>query len=315
MKRLIALLAATGFVLAMAGCGGWKQNAPADDSPTKGRIGISVDNSFEPVFREQIAMYEASYPGTEIVASYKPEVDCIRDLLYDSTTRLVVITRRLNETEEKYLMDSLQYIPGTEPIAYDAVVVLVNPRSKDTLLTMDNLRALLTGKAAAKKQVIFDGKNATSTVRFIQDSLLRGNKFDTAFVTGAASTQEVIDQVAADINSIGLIGFNRIGNPEDPEQVKNLQRVKMAYVQCEQCEGKPFVYPMQNSINTRRYPLVRTVYFVMKENYMGLGTGFTSFLKYERGQLIFRRAYLGTIMDFDIRNVRYNDSLPPDDEL
>jgi len=31
---------------------------------------------------------------------------------------------------------------------------------------------------------------------------------------------------------------------------------------------------------------------VLKENYTGLGTGFTNFLSLERGQLVFRRSYL-----------------------
>ncbi|RYF88701.1 MAG: hypothetical protein EOO03_07820 [Chitinophagaceae bacterium] len=67
---------------------------------------------------------------------------------------------------------------------------------------------------------------------------------------------------------------------------------------------------MQQSITSRRYPLVRGLYYVNKENYNGLGTGFVNFLKNERGQLIFRRAYLGTVMQLEIRNVRLNEKLP-----
>jgi phosphate transport system substrate-binding protein len=37
----------------------------------------------------------------------------------------------------------------------------------------------------------------------------------------------------------------------------------------------------------------------MKENYLGLGTGFKNFMMLERGQLIFRRAFLAPAkMDF-----------------
>ena len=67
---------------------------------------------------------------------------------------------------------------------------------------------------------------------------------------------------------------------------------------------------MQESILTQKYPLVRGLYYVIKENYKGLGTGFIDFLKYERGQLIFKRAYLGPVMGFDIRNVKLNEKLP-----
>ena len=68
--------------------------------------------------------------------------------------------------------------------------------------------------------------------------------------------------------------------------------------------------PTQETILNRRYPLVRGLYYAIKENYTGLGSGFVSFLKYERGQLIFRRAYLGPTMGFVIRNVNLNEKLP-----
>jgi phosphate transport system substrate-binding protein len=51
-------------------------------------------------------------------------------------------------------------------------------------------------------------------------------------------------------------------------------------------------------------------YYINKENFEGLGTGFTSFLKFERGQLIFKRSYLGPVMDFEVRNVQINRTLP-----
>jgi len=51
------------------------------------------------------------------------------------------------------------------------------------------------------------------------------------------------------------------------------------------------------------------LYYILKENYKGLGTGFTSFMKYERGQLIFKRAYLGAKMGFAVRNVKINEKL------
>jgi phosphate transport system substrate-binding protein len=68
--------------------------------------------------------------------------------------------------------------------------------------------------------------------------------------------------------------------------------------------------PSQQTILNRRYPLVRGLYYLIKENYTGLGNGFVNFLKYERGQLIFKRAYLGPIMDFNTRNVNLNENLP-----
>jgi phosphate transport system substrate-binding protein len=42
-----------------------------------------------------------------------------------------------------------------------------------------------------------------------------------------------------------------------------------------------------------RYPMPRALYYILKENGSGLGSGFVNFLvNPARGQLIFKRAYL-----------------------
>lgn len=307
-------IAAIGLLLSTVAvsCKDGKEAKHESDTPESGTINISVDESFRPVIDEQIAMYESSYPGTKIIAHYKPEAECLKDLFRDSSNRLVIITRRLNRNEEQFLMDSLQYIPGSSAIASDALAIIVNARSSDTLFTMKRLQNQLLGKEHREQTMVFDGLNATSAVRFITDSVLRGAKFDTSVVKAARSSQGVIDYVASHDNAVGFVGINWIGNPEIKAQVEMLQKVKIAYVACDACEGKPFVKPMQESILTHRYPLVRGLYYVAKENYLGLGSGFTGFLRYERGQLIFKRAYLGPIMDFEVRNVKVNQNISGD---
>lgn len=296
-------------LLLLAGCGPQK-NKDANDTLSSGTINISVDESFRPVIEEQIRMYETSYPGAKIIAHYKPEADCIRDMLKDTSNRTIIITRAITAAEEKYLSDSLRYIPGCDMVATDAVAIVVNISSNDTLFTLKRLQEQLSGKINRQQTVVFDGLNATSTVRFITDSVLKGAKFDTSVVRAARSSKEVLDYVAGNENAIGLVGINWIGNPEEPEQVAMLKKVKLAYVECIVCDSTPFVKPMQASILTRRYPLVRGLYYINKENYHGLGSGFVNFLKNERGQLIFRRAYLGTIMELGVRNLRLNEKIP-----
>ncbi len=293
-------------------CKSKNQSKYLSDTPISGTIHISADESFRPVIEDQIQMYESSFPDAHIIAAYKPEADCLRDLFSDTATRLVIITRGLLPKEEKYLIDSLNYIPGAQPVASDAVAIIVNAASHDTLFTMQRLRDQLEGKVNRNQRIVFDGLNATSTVRFITDSVLKGGKFDTSVVKAASNTQAVIEYVAKTPDAVGLVGINWVGNPEIPTQVKMLQKIKIAYVRCELCKDTPYVKPMQQSILTHRYPLVRGLYYVIKENFEGLGTGFTSFLKFERGQLIFSRAYLGPVMDFDIRNVRVNQKIPED---
>ena len=297
------------LVFLFTDCNNGKQKSNRDDTALKGTIHISVDESFKPVIEEQIRIYELSFPGTHIIAEYKPEADCLKDFFRDTLNRMVIVTRGLSDKEDKYMLDSLNYRPGWDKIATDAVTLIVNAKSNDTLFSIDRLQKQLTGKINRHQRIVFDGLNATSTVRYISDSILHGEKFDTAVVQAAKSSREVIDYVSENENAIGLVGISWIGNPEDTAQVNMLGKVKIAYVQCGLCKDSPYVKPMQASILTRRYPLVRGLYYNIKENYFGLGSAFVNFMKYERGQLIFRRAYLGPVMDFEIRNVRINQKL------
>jgi phosphate transport system substrate-binding protein len=279
------------------------------DSPTEGTINISVDESYKPIIDEEIKVFESSYPGAKIIAHYKTEADCFKDLLKDSATRMIIATRGLNEREEDYFKNNDGYVPVWNSVASDAIVVVVNGKSTDTLFTVERLKQQLSGALGKKQTFVFDGLNATSIVRFAVDSILKGGKFDSTIVKAVKNSQEVLDYVATDENAIGFVGISWIGNPEDSAQVNMLKKVKMAYIKCEHCIDSPYVKPTQLGILSKRYPLVRGLYYIVKEKNAGLGTGFMSFLKNERGQLIFRRAYLGHKMSFMIRDVKINEKL------
>lgn len=280
-----------------------KNKSKTFDTPSSGKINISVDESFKPVIEEQIKVYESSFPNTEIIAHYKPEAECFKDFFFDTSCRMMIVTKTLNGDEEQIMLDSLNYIPFTKIIATDAVTVVVNRKSTDTLFTVARLRDQMSGKLGNKQQIVFDGLKATSTIRYAMDSILGGKPFDTTVVRAVKSSQDVLNFVAENENAIGFVGLSWIGNPEDTGQVNMLKKVKMAYVRCDKCADSPYVKPTQFGILADRYPLVRGLYYILKENFNGLGSGFANFLQFERGQLIFRRAYLGPKMGFLIRDV------------
>jgi len=287
-----------------------KKQVQVTDTLTSGTLHISIDESYKPIMDEQIKVFEGSNPDAKIIAHYKSESACLNDILNDSLTKMVIVTRGLTRKEENYFKESLHYQPRWDELATDAIAIVVNKKSTDTIFTLQRLQQQLTGLMGKNQQIIFDGLNATSTVRFAIDSILKGAKFDTGVVRAVKNSQAVLDYVAANENAVGLVGISWIGNPEDTAQVKMLQKLKMVYVKCDYCSDSPYVKPTQYGIMTKRYPLIRGLYYILKENYSGLGSGFLNFLQYERGQLIFRRAYLGpSKIGFGIRNVKINEKL------
>jgi phosphate transport system substrate-binding protein len=292
-----------------AACSNQPKEKQITDTTTSGTIHISVDESFKPVIEQQIQVYEASYPGTKIIAHYKTEADCFKDLYADTSNRMIIVTRGLTSKESRFYNDTLGYTPPSNAIASDAITVVINKNNADSIFSLDDLQKRLTGQIHQDQPIVFDGLNATSTVRFITDSILKGKQFDTSVVKAVKNSADVLDYVSTHTNAIGLVGISWIGNPEDKAQVEMLKKVKIAYLKCNVCQETPYVLPTQESILSRRYPLVRSLYYIVKENYSGLGSGFASFLLYERGQLVFRRAYLGPKMDFEIRTVNIKEKL------
>lgn len=273
------------------------------DNPSRGRIIVSADESFKPVIDEQVKVYESNHPGTKIQVYYKPEAECFRDFMVDSV-RMVIATRGYNSDEKAYMVDSLGVSPESLTIARDAVAVIVNPQSMDSLFTMEEIRALLKGSFKKKLIPVFDGIKATSTVRFIIDSVLRGDSL-TPNAVAARSSEGVIDYVSQQKDVIGFIGVSWIGNPEDAAQLSFLKKVRVVSIKSNYTEVG-FVKAYQENIYTNSYPMVRDLVYTLKEkNYKGLGYGFAAFLSGEIGQLIFRRAYLvpQVLKNFGIRPI------------
>ena len=286
-------------IFILTGCSGRNERTDLDTTDS-GTIRISVDESFKPVIDSQIQVFESLYPKAKIIADYKPEAECFKDLIKDST-RMIIVTRGLTDEEEKFYKDSLSFYPNYDKIAYDAIAVIVNNNAKDSLFTMNEIRGILDGSTGDKQVAVFDGLKETSTIRFAIDSILHGKAFDPKKVFAVKSSPEVIDYVSKHENAIGFVGVSWIGNPEDTTDLSFLKKVRIASLECS-CPEKSYVKPYQANIMRKRYPLVRGLYYILKENYNGLGGGFTNFLQYEKGQLIFRRAYLWPAkMNFTIR--------------
>ncbi len=288
MKGLIKVCYAVSLLLVVFSCKNKNENIPYD-TPQQGTIYISVDESFEPVISEQIQVYESTYPNAKIIASYKSEADCFRDLQKDST-RMIIVAKGLTDAEANFYKSKLLYRPNWDAVAYDAVSVIVNAASADTVFTMDRIKKLLTD-SSNKTEVVVDGKNATSTVRYLLDSVLKNKPFGKN-VKAAEGSKAVINYIADNMNAIGFVGSSWVGNDEDPDQKKYENKIRFALLECKPCGKDIFAKPSQATITYGQYPLVRPLYYIIKENTTGLGTGFTNFLSLERGQLVFKRAYL-----------------------
>ncbi len=261
----------------------------AQDTPNEGVIRISVEESFKPFMEEQLKVFLESNPKAQIIASYKSEIACLKDLTNDST-RMIFVTRGLDKKEQVEYKKSLGFNPNFGILAYNAVAVLVSKSATDSLFTLDELRKRLSG--LSDKKVVMDGNNLTGVVRFLKDSLVKEGALGKN-VMAANGSKEVIDYIATHADAIGFVGMNWIGDGYDPAQIELRKKVKLGLVECTQCLEKGyFSKPSPATIGKAQYPLTLPIYYILKENAAGLGTGFLNFLSLERGQLIFKRSFL-----------------------
>lgn len=272
----------------LAGCN--NNAAPTeDDRFDSGTLYISCDESFKPVMDAQVQVYHNDFPKANIIINYKPEADCLRDFLADSV-RLIIATRGPSAKEKILIGDSLKLRVESVTLAYDAIAVIVNPNGPDSMFTLKEVKELVGGTSKKNLIPVLDGVKATSTVRFMLDSVLRSNTLGRN-VTAAPSSVDVINYVARTKNAVGFIGAAWIGNADDTAQLSYLKNVKLARLESTDSVGG-FVLPLQVLIYTKTYPLIRNLVCVLKERDSKLARNFSNFMKAQRGQLIFRRSYL-----------------------
>lgn len=270
------------------------------DTYTTGVIPIAVDESFLPIIKEEVDVFEALSPNARIKPNYSNEVETINLLLKDSV-RLAITSRPLSLKEENFLK-SKQFYSHSYKLATDGVALIINNHNPDSLITVNQIRSILTGEASkwtdifpksrlGQFQVVFDNKNS-STVRYAIDSICKGKKLSTKLYAQNTNL-EVIDFVSKTPNAIGIIGVNWLGNRQDTTNLsfKNEVRVMSVSVEDEATVANSYK-PFQAYLFYGYYPLTRTVYVILNDPRGSLPSGLCKFLTSDRGQRIILKSGL-----------------------
>jgi len=250
---------------------------------------MCADDSYEPTVDAEAQVFQSLYDKTKINIKYEPEDSLFNDLMHDSTG-IIVAGRQLTKQEETYLKDK-HLFPEQVKIATDAIAIIVNNDNPDTLLSMDKIEAIFKGDSTwdapgkGKINVVFDHENSSNS-RYIRDSLIKTNAFP-PYCFALNSNPQVIDYVSKHKQALGIIAVNWVSNDYDSATQGFLNKVKVVWVSATK-DGRHF-QPYQYYISTGDYPLCRDVYIIKTEPYVGLGSGFLSFIAADRGQRIILR--------------------------
>lgn len=286
MKRHGLFLCALALVIAAVGCGETKKSDAPTDTLTSGTIDIDADETYRPVIEEQIKVFDSSYPDAHVNVHYKSENECLADFL-KGDVKMILITRELTPDELKIAEDK-KIIPTSLAIAKDAVALITNKQNEERMFSESKIKGILTGQYNKNYTVVFDNQGS-STLRYMLDSLIPGEKLADN-VYAAKGNDSVIHYVANNPDAIGFVSVNYISDFNDPEGLAFINDVNVASIYNDSLE-KDYL-PYQAYIAPEWYPLTRKLYYIHRENYPGLASGFAKFLREQRGQLIFKQARL-----------------------
>jgi len=266
------------------------------DTPTTGRITIVADESLRPIVEAEVATFNALHKDAHITALYMPEAEAINAMLKEDSLKVAIVTRRLTKEERQYLMDAFRVRAREEDLATGGIALIVHRENRDTLMSMSQIKDLLTGKINTWQElggrskggieIVFDNPNS-GLIRHLKDSLA---KVDTlprnCFAVN--NNQAVVDYVAQNRNALGLIGLEWISDRDDTTSNSFLKKVNVVAVSGDSTHFQPY----QAYLALKYYPLERTIIAINREGRTGLGTGFVAFFASERGQRIVLKAGL-----------------------
>lgn len=269
-----------------------------DETPTRGDIKISVDESYQPIVDSEIYAFSSFYHYAKITPMYKPEVDIINDLMNDSV-KLIISNKKLTDEQIKTLRDTL-VVARTTAFAFDAIALIVNRENRDTLLTFDNVRNIFLGNVKTWKDihpqskldkisVVFDNTKS-GNVRYFKEKFEITSKLPENFYA-VNTNEEVINFIAKNRNALGIISVNWISDKDDPRSRKFTGSIRVMAIS-PSYDNTSFFLPEQGAIYDKSYPFTREVYLISRETFAGLGSGFVQWVTHDQGQRIILKSGL-----------------------
>lgn len=314
MKTLWLLVAVVCTTLTTS-CGNHRKSA---DWLTSDDVHIAVDETFRPIMEEEMEVFALEHPEASMKPVFCSENEALRLLLCDSL-RSCIVTRPLTDAEIKTIR-SHTLEPRQSLIATDAFALIVNKENNDTLITLDEIKKIVTGQITkweelkyAKKRgtlnLVFDHEGS-STVRYMTDSLCGGKKLS-GNLYAQGSNDSVIALVKRNPDIIGVVGANWLKSRKDSAlySFKNLDVNVMWVSRYADDARREFFRPYQYNIATAEYPLLRSVYAICTDpRSQSLERVFYFFLKGQKGQLIIcNYSQMLPITPVQIKAVSIND--------
>ena len=270
------------FVLLQACKHKQKVNLP-NDKWHAGVAKFAADESFQPIVEQEAYIFTALNQKAKPTIIYKDENDAVQ-LLLDDSVRMVMLSRDLDSNEMKVLK-TRNLSPEVSCFAIDAVTLIVNKASNDTLISVGQIKKILKGETKSARNIVFDNAGS-SLIRYFK-TLCGVSQFKPNNVFALKTNKEVIRYVSTHPDAIGVTSYTWLYDP-DNDYADAVKNVKVMAVKDESNKkyGNQYFKPNQSTLYLKQYPLRRSLFVVNCTGRMGLASGLEMYMISDKGQQI-----------------------------
>lgn len=302
MPKFLKLLFASfvlifGFLVVYS-CQNKKEQEILNAKETKATV--YVDETIMPIMEEQVSVFE-SQREAKVTLIPKAETEILA-MVQKQDSGLLVMSRTLTDAEQRAFTKK-NIVPKITQIAIDGIALIVNTKSNDTVIDLQNIINFMQGKSVPLiKGLVFDNPNS-STINHMK-SLASIKEIDGKNVFALKTSNEVIKYVSENDGYIGVVGVNWMTQPM-PDMQKYTSSVRVLGVKNVKTMPNSELYykPSQVNLADGFYPLVRKIYMLNYEGSRGLGTSFATFVAGDVGQKIVLKSGLAPVR-LELREIK-----------
>ncbi|MDD2243585.1 MAG: substrate-binding domain-containing protein [Dysgonamonadaceae bacterium] len=300
MKKITLIVISVLLFGFFVSCNNNKNKSQQEENTMRsGFIKIAVDQTMQPTMQAEVDMFETENAAT-IEALYVSESEAI-DLLMKDSVRLAVTARRFTEAELGYF-HLKTFEPEEIRIAIDGVALIIHPENPDSIISVKDVRRILTGEVTrwdeifpnsklGKIQVVFDNTNS-SIVRYANDSICREKPLSSD-LNALEKNEEVVNYISENKSAMGLIGVNLISDTYGSSAMDFTKKIQVMRVsRNDNATRANAVQPYQYYIYNHQYPFIREIFILLNDPRGELPKGFTRFVTSDVGQRIILRSGL-----------------------
>ncbi len=237
------------------------------DKTNAGEIMLFADKNTSTLLDQLGTVFKSHFPQASLNVVYKEEAE-VMDALYRDSVRLVVLLRESSVNEINRLKQIYESDPIQHTFAYDAVALVRDAASTDTLIDKLQLNQWIR-----EKEELFV---TTSDYIGIYQHFLRTNGVLEGIrnINVVKNLNELQKYLKEHPSHIGVLPFSLVSNQNNPESKDIASGFRWVGIK----HGKEEIFPSQSTIFTREWPMILPYTIMYCRLPSRKGVGFVKFV-------------------------------------